>query len=37
MNPLGITKVELNAENNPTLDKVDIEVGETYVAVKAVR
>ncbi|WP_410677780.1 phage baseplate assembly protein [Avibacterium paragallinarum] len=29
VNPLGITKVELNAENNPTLDKVDIEVGET--------
>lgn len=27
--PLGIKKVELRAENNPTLDKVDIDVGET--------
>lgn len=27
--PLGIKQVELRAENNPTLDKVDIEVGET--------
>lgn len=27
--PLGIKKVELHAENNPTLDKVDIDVGET--------
>lgn len=27
--PLGIKQVELKAENNPTLDKVDIEVGET--------
>lgn len=27
--PLGIKKVALRAENNPTLDKVDIDVGET--------
>lgn len=27
--PLGITQVEFRAENNPRLDKVDIEVGET--------
>ena len=27
--PLGIEKVALRAENNPTLDKVDIDVGET--------
>ncbi|MBR0574067.1 MULTISPECIES: phage baseplate assembly protein [Pasteurellaceae] len=27
--PLGITKVTLKAEKNPTLDKVDIEIGET--------
>lgn len=27
--PLGIKQVELRAENNPTLDKVDIDVGET--------
>ena len=27
--PLGIKKVTLRAENNPTLDKVDIDVGET--------
>ncbi|OOF59286.1 phage baseplate assembly protein [Rodentibacter myodis] len=27
--PLGIKQVQLKAENNPTLDKVDIEVGET--------
>lgn len=27
--PLGIDKVELRAEKNPTLDKVDIDVGET--------
>lgn len=29
VNPLGITQVEFRAENNPRLDKVDIEVGET--------
>ncbi|WP_439258307.1 phage baseplate assembly protein [Lonepinella sp. BR2271] len=27
--PLGITQVKLKAESNPTLDKVDIEVGES--------
>ena len=27
--PLGIKKVAFRAENNPTLDKVDIDVGET--------
>lgn len=27
--PLGITQVELKAEHNPTLDKVDIDVGES--------
>ncbi|MGX2968808.1 phage baseplate assembly protein [Ursidibacter arcticus] len=27
--PLGITKVELKAEHNPMLDKVDIDVGES--------
>ncbi|HHE3571962.1 phage baseplate assembly protein [Pasteurella multocida] len=27
--PLGIKKVELKAEDNPTLDKVDIDIGET--------
>ena len=27
--PLGIKKVELRAESNPTLDKVDIDIGET--------
>ncbi|THA03761.1 phage baseplate assembly protein [Rodentibacter pneumotropicus] len=27
--PLGIKQVQLKAESNPTLDKVDIEVGET--------
>ena len=27
--PLGIKKVALRAENNPTVDKVDIDVGET--------
>ncbi|AWX14647.1 phage tail protein [Mergibacter septicus] len=27
--PLGITQVELKAESNPKLDKVDIEIGET--------
>lgn len=27
--PLGIKQVELKAESNPTLDKVDIEIGET--------
>lgn len=27
--PLGITEVELKAEHNPKLDKVDIDVGET--------
>ncbi len=27
--PLGIKNVELKAENNPTLDKVDIDIGET--------
>ncbi|THA10505.1 phage baseplate assembly protein [Rodentibacter pneumotropicus] len=27
--PLGIKQVKLRAENNPTLDKVDIDVGET--------
>lgn len=31
--PLGIKKVELQAEQNPTLDKVDIEPGETAWAV----
>lgn len=29
VNPLGIKDVKLLAENNPTLDKVDIEPGET--------
>lgn len=29
VNPLGISEVQLKAENNPVLDKVDIEVGET--------
>lgn len=28
VNPLGITDVQLKAENNPTLDKIDIDVGE---------
>lgn len=27
--PLGIKQVELRAESNPTLDKVDIDIGET--------
>lgn len=29
VSPLGITQVELKAEKNPTLSKVDIDVGET--------